>query len=104
MTTATEISSLLGDDGTHWQTLDGIWLEDLCQQRGGIAEYADSVPDDPGAYQTEYHIRPISRSEATANSFTRFVFADGSAIVTVGGCWDLEGSEPFVMAGLEPPR
>jgi hypothetical protein len=77
-TIAEQISRVLGDDGTVWETTDGRTLEDLAEEHGGVAA---QHPDRP--------------------YLTRYVFGDGSAIVASEGAWDLEGSTPWSWAGEE---
>jgi len=77
MSTAERIAKILGDDGTSWETDDGLTFDDLCAEAGAV------------------------RIRDSARELTRYEFPDGSAIVAGVGAWDIEGDEPFSWAGAE---
>lgn len=79
-TTAQTVSALLNDNGIVWETADGRSLDDLCEEFGGVQYVNDGEYDG-----VEY----------------RWEFDDNSAICYSDGGWDIEGSEPFLMSGLE---
>lgn len=74
MTTAQQIAHRF-PDGTTFETAGGQHLSDLCRQH---AVHIDTDTD---------------------RELTRYVFADGSAIVEGVGGWDIEGATPFSWAG-----
>ncbi len=75
-TTAEAVSTLFGDDGQRFTSLDGdISLEDACLQHGA--------------------------DEQSQGDLIRYLFADGSAIVVTGAAWDIEGPAPYTQAGLD---
>ena len=76
-TTAERIAKILGDDGTSWETDDGLTFDDLCAEAGAV------------------------RIRDSARELTRYEFPDGSAIVAGVGAWDIEGEEPFSWEGAE---
>jgi hypothetical protein len=81
MTIAQQISRLLGDDGTMWETQDGRTLDQLAEEYGAVTT---THPD--------------------KHYLTRYAFDDGSAIVASDGAWDIEGSTPWSWAGEEDPH
>lgn len=80
LTSAETVSALLGDDGQRWTDDSGLNLADLCEDAGARRE-TSTEPD-------QYDL-------------ARWLFGDGSAIVTAGGGWDIEGSAPFSWRGSE---
>lgn len=74
-TTAKRIAAQLDNDGSCWETKDERTLDDLCEAEEGTVD--------------------------RDGEFWRYVFPDGSALTGTAGGWDLEGSEPFLMAGAE---
>lgn len=65
MTTAQKISSQLQDDGSTWQTDDGVSLTDLCVAAGG------------------------KKDREEEQGLTRYTFPDGSALTLGEGGWDV---------------
>ena len=81
-TTAEKVAAIMGNDGSVWETNDGRQtLADVCQEHGGTAEQEEH--DDPTMVPN------------------RIVFPDGSAICYSDSGWDIEGSRPYLMRGLE---
>lgn len=81
-TTAEKVAAIMGNDGSVWETNDGRQtLADVCQEHGGTAEQEEH--DDPTMVPN------------------RIVFPDGSAICYSDSGWDIEGSRPYLMQGLE---
>lgn len=79
--TAEIVSGIFGDDGSVWTSQAGETLDDLCEGYGGEKSYQEH--DDPDLVPG------------------RIVFPDGSAIVYGDSGWDVEGSRPYLMRGLE---
>lgn len=69
-TVAQKVASLLGGDGTCFETESGQNLVDLAELHG-------------------------ARKQAGGRDIFRYVFPDGSVIVEAGGGWDFEGRTPF---------
>ncbi|MEY5098866.1 MAG: hypothetical protein RJA36_1585 [Pseudomonadota bacterium] len=87
MTTAQQIAAKLANNG---QNFDGF--DDLIDTAGARREYSQRVwSEEAGAsvYKAGHLSGYISGDPI------RHVFADGSAIVTAGDGWDIEGDEPF---------
>jgi hypothetical protein len=72
-TLAEQVADAMGNDGQRFESADGRDLSEVCEQYGATAEYG----------------------ELRTATLTRYVFADGSAIVATPDAWDLEGGEPF---------
>ena len=64
-TTAQQISSSYNDDGQQWDDEDGIHIEEACGD-----------------------IRDVVVDKSEAHDLARYTFADGSAILIMGGGWD----------------
>ena len=73
-TDAAAIARMFGDDGLTWEA-GGVQLSDACKALG--------------ATRTHNDVRDL----------TRYLFADGSAIVAGGEAWDIEGPTPFSWEG-----
>lgn len=76
MTKAEEIARRFGNDGQNFTDTSGTPLSEVLESQ---AQHQET--NDTGA--------------------TRYVFADGSAIVTSGDAWDIEGITPFSWAESE---
>lgn len=79
MTSAQRISDELNNNGQQWVTdIDETSLETLCQRLDADYWYSNALD--------------LGRSE----------FADGSAIISNGACWDLRADdcEEWCMAGI----
>jgi hypothetical protein len=83
MSTAEKVAALFGNDGTCWETDDERTLDEVCQECGGTIEKADA--------------EELKNPDLVP---WRYVFDDGSAICYGEAGWDIEGSRPFLMAGL----
>ena len=79
-TIAERAAAAVGDDGQRWTTQSGERVEDVWRRAGAVEEKDRSGEHDNGS---------------------RFVFSDGSAIVTQGAAWDVEGSAPWSWQGAE---
>ena len=81
MTTAQIISAKLDNDGQKFDTVDGISIDTLCADVHGAG-----YPSFRDGHGTDTY---------------RYNFADGSAIVVAGGCWDLSVDDYpcYCMAG-----
>lgn len=96
MNTAQQISSLLHDDGTVFDSNDGRSLTDLVAEYHGTTKFTIRHRDDDGE---------IAYSEGAQSSYfsgdpIRHEFSDGSAIVEIGGAWDFaDKSDPFGWNG-----
>ena len=74
-TTAQQIAAKLDNDGMTWRTADGTTLSELVDGENASHENRDGM--------------------------TRREFADGSAIVSGDGGWDIEGAEKWSWKGME---
>lgn len=86
-TTAHTVAAQLGNNG---MIFDG--LREACEAAGASVEYSQRV----GVAEDG---RPIYKAGWIGHHLSddpvRYVFADGSAIVTAGDGWDIEGKDPF---------
>lgn len=85
-----------GDDFT---AIDGITLENACIAAGASIEYGVPRYDMP-LYDEPEQIEgydPIHKADFVPDGLhvKRYVFPDGSAIITNDIIWDIEGDEPF---------
>ena len=85
-------------DGATWVAEDGRSFDEVMAFFGATPEYAAREKDEdgntifvPGGYSGNHF----------AGDPIRWVFDDGSVIVTSGGGWDFEGTEPFSWEGCE---
>lgn len=76
-TIADQIAAQFGNDGLNWHDAENRHLDEVCEALTS-REWRDGY--------------------RTGDTY-RYEFADGSAIVVAGDCWDVEGDEPFVLAG-----
>lgn len=99
-TMAQVVARAAGEDGRRFKVVEGgdfldtIWIYDLAEAAGAERECARRiwVEDDQWELELVPHYRIDS---ATA---IRYGFPDGSAIVIMGGAWDIEGDELFSWA------
>lgn len=75
-TNAELVASMLGNDGTRWETVSGVPFDAL------VGGNAVKTTDD-------------------TRELTRYEFPDGSAIVAGDSGWDIEGSTQFSWRGVE---
>jgi hypothetical protein len=87
MTTAQQIAAKLANNG---QNFDGF--DDLIDAAGARREYSQRIGRDDNG-QNIYKAGNVYGY--ISGDPIRHVFADGSAIVTAGDGWDIEGAEPF---------
>lgn len=92
MTKAEKVASFLNDDGTKFETENGLTLDDLALKYGAKKQCVEPVGKD------EY--RGVPCSHITSRTIVRYKFSDGSAIVVAGDAWDFEGDKPFSWAGV----
>ena len=76
-TLAKIIAAKFNDDGQQFHTAESEQLEDVLRAYGANADRSGDFADDPVAYR----------------------LPDGSAIVTAGDGWDLEGVARYSWAG-----
>ena len=76
-TLADIIAAKFNDDGQQFETAEGEQLEDVLMAYDATVDRSGDFADDPVAYR----------------------LPDGSAIVTAGDGWDIEGEEAYSWAG-----
>ena len=81
MTTAQKVARIMGDDGTVFILPCGCTLDGVAAGRNATREYGKGQAIPGRSY-------PLKASDV------RYVFPDGSAIVSTNG-WDIEGSSPW---------
>ena len=86
MTTAQKVAEIMGGDGQEFKMPDGRELDEICRDNGADAERG-------GGQVVEGRDAPIDPQ------WTRYVFADGSAIVDCDTAWDVEGDTPWSWEG-----
>lgn len=94
MTTAERIAEQFDNNGFRMQLDDGQWLDDVCIVQGACEERAERRYSE----STETW-EAVPSYDRTTNTFYRYEFPDGSAIVVGYDCWDIEGEKPFSFAG-----
>ena len=87
-TTAQRVAELMGGDGQEFKLPDGRELDEICRDHGAAVERGDG-------HVIEGLDAPIDPQ------WTRYAFADGSAIVDCDTAWDIEGATPWSWEGAE---
>ena len=91
LSTAQMVARMLDDDGQRFETEDGTEFDTLMAQYGAQVTYANRIGD-----ALHYTFEPGTRSGWYPSDPINYRFPDGSAIIAIGGGWDLEGGEgPF---------
>lgn len=96
-TDAENFAARLNNDGQCWETDDGVSFVDLADEMDATPIYstrAGYTDDDQPIYTDGTSFTYSSVDDPIRNEFP-----DGSAIVEIGGAWDLEGEQRFSWAG-----
>jgi len=97
-TIAEKFAANLKNDGQLFETDDGVEFEELAEQMGAKATYANRAGYDEDGNPV---LEDGYRGEHFLGDPVRFDFPDGSAVVQSGEAWDLKGAGAFSWAGLE---
>lgn len=90
-TIAEQMAARLMNDPKLWKTEDGMSFVDLVERYGGTTEKPRSVSDP----RTDEHWLEEEWSGESIYCTARYVFADGSALVTTDAYWGIEGPTPY---------
>lgn len=94
-TRAEEFAEYFGNDGQRFDMQDGTTFSEKMGAMGVVPEYSRRVYLGSGEldYESGYE------SDLAFGDPIRWVFSDGSCIVSAGDAWDFEGDELFSWRG-----